>query len=207
MRPRGAALFEQLGLSAEFDSRTGDIRDTDAFERVVLKPGRTSFSISRRSPWFLPPTRSAGTFATNVMGTVDLLSALRRSMRLHGRLHHYRQGLRKSELEQRYRETDALGGHDLIARPRRPPNWRLRRGGVLFWGRAGFASPPPAPATSLSPAIGRVTASCRTSPARCSPKGRFGSNPRAIPPWQHVLSRCGLSSARGAAERSRQSRP
>ncbi len=58
LAPEGEpALFEQLGLSANSIAAPGTFAMRMRSSASFLKPGRTSFFISRRSPWFLPPTR------------------------------------------------------------------------------------------------------------------------------------------------------
>jgi CDP-glucose 4,6-dehydratase len=52
------------------------------------------------------------TYATNVMGTVNLLEAVRHARHQGGGQRHQRQVLRKPEWAWGYRENEAMGGYD-----------------------------------------------------------------------------------------------
>ena len=149
------------------------------------------------------------TFETNVMGTVNVLEAVR-ALRLGGApcdRRHERQVLPESRGRPRAMSRTtrwAAGTHTAPARA--APSWSTaayRRS--FFIGRAGAASPRPAPATSSAAATGAPTASCPTVSARSWPAKPVGvRNPDAVRPWQHVLEPlAGLSVAGGASDGGR----
>lgn len=116
--PEGApALFDQLQLAGRLDHAIVDIRDAEAVSARVaeVRPGivlhlaaQPLVRLSYREP--------VATWATNVMGTVHLLDALRRLgepclavVVTTDKVYDNR------EWEHPYRETDPLGGHDPYA--------------------------------------------------------------------------------------------
>lgn len=108
------SLFEQLGLAGRLDHVVGDIRDRAAVQRVVeqARPDFV-FHLAAQPLVRLSYEQPVETYATNVMGTVHVLEALR--------------GLRKPcavvvvttdkcyenrEWVHSYREEDPMGGYD-----------------------------------------------------------------------------------------------
>jgi len=112
--PTNPSLFEQLGLGGRIRHLEGDVRDLDAVVRAIddVRPDFV-FHLAAQSLVRLSYREPVETYATNVMGTVHVLEALRRASRpcvavaittdkcyenkewLHG-----------------YREEDPMGGHD-----------------------------------------------------------------------------------------------
>ncbi len=188
------ALFRQLGLASEFDSRIGDIRDAEAVKRLIggIKPDIV-FHFAAQPLVLASYEDPTGTFATNVMGTAHVLDALR--------------GLDKPcaavmittdkvyenlNWEQRYRETDGLGGHDPYSASKAAAeiaisSWRrsflaasgvrvasARAGNVI--GAGDWAD------NRIVPDLVRAILAGKQLPVR---------NPRAVRPWQHVLEPLG----------------
>jgi CDP-glucose 4,6-dehydratase len=77
--PTHPALFEQLGLARRIHHRVGDIRDPASLH-AALQESRPHFvfHLAAQSLVRTSYAAPAETFATNVMGTVNLLEALRR---------------------------------------------------------------------------------------------------------------------------------
>jgi CDP-glucose 4,6-dehydratase len=184
------ALFEQLGLSADFDSRIGDIRDAEAFERVVLETRPDIVFHFAAQPLVLASYEDpAGTFATNVMGTVNLLSALRKADGDCAAVFITTDKVYENlNWEQRYRETDGLGGHDPYSASKAASELA-----IASWRRSFLAA---AGVRIASARAGNVIGAGDWAPHRIVPdlaRALFAKkplavrNPRAIRPWQHVL--------------------
>lgn len=191
--PTDPSLYELARVGEGMESVTGDVRDRDAIVAVMgaAKPEvvihMAAQSIVRRS--FAAPVE---TYATNVMGTVNVLDAVR----THG------EGVRvlvnvtsdkcyeNREWEWGYREDEPLGGHDpyssskgcaelVTAAMRRsffadPDGVRVataRAGNVIGGGDWGE--------DRLVPDLMR--AALAGEPVRVR-------NPNSIRPWQHVIS-------------------
>ncbi len=185
-------LFESLGLASDIQHSLGDIRDAESLAATVAaaKP-EIVFHLAAQAlvrPAFDDPV---GTFATNVMGTANLLQALRDTRGLKAvvvitsdKVYDNR------EWPWGYRESDALGGREPYGsskaccehvveafarsyfRPTEggPGIASLRAGNVI--GGGDWAS------DRLIPDA--VRAFAKGNPLRLR-------NPAAIRPWQHVL--------------------
>jgi len=189
------SLFDELGLATRLEDHRGDVRVPETLAREVAdaKP-EMIFHLAAQAIVRAAYADPAPTFATNVMGTVHLLDAVRISGRpcvvivVTSDKCYEDRGLRQA-----YREDDPLGGHDpysaskgaaeiAAASYRRsffPPD-RFRQHGVsVATVRAGNVigggdwSP-----DRIVPDI--VKALMAGQPARVR-------NPDAIRPWQHVL--------------------
>lgn len=200
--PTSPALFNQLSLGSRLEDLRGDVRDAAALEAAIARVQPdvvfhlAAQSLVRRS--YAVPLE---TFATNTMGTANLLSGLRL--------------LKKpcavvvvttdkcyQNLEQgrHYQEGDALGGHD--------PYSGSKAAAEIVTGswRDSFYSPqkildgaaaPVAIATARAGnvigggdwASERILPDCWRSLSRSEPiRVR---NPSAVRPWQHVLESIG----------------
>lgn len=107
-------LFEEADIASGIDSRIGDIRDAEFVTNTVqeMKPDFV-FHLAAQSLVRKSYTEPVATYATNVMGTVNLLEAVRYTGSIRGVLvvtsdkcyenHEWPRG---------YRESDAMGGHD-----------------------------------------------------------------------------------------------
>jgi CDP-glucose 4,6-dehydratase len=192
-RPTQPSLHELARLAEEMESIHGDVRDADAVARAVAVSDpevvihMAAQALVRRS--FAEPVE---TYATNVMGTVNVLDAVRR----HG------EGVRavvvvtsdkcyeNREWEWGYREDEAMGGHDpyssskgcaelvtsafrssFFSDPDGPRVASARAGNVIGGGDWGE--------DRLVPDI--VRAALAGEPARVR-------NPNSVRPWQHVLN-------------------
>ncbi len=188
------ALFDELRLGQEFDSRIGDIRDAEAVGRLVeeVRP-EIVFHFAAQPLVLASYEDPIATFAINVMGTAHVLDALRRldypcaaviitTDKVYENLN----------WEQRYRESDALGGHDPYSASKAASEiaisaWRrsflaasgvrtasARAGNVI--GAGDWA------AHRILPDLVRSLLAGERLPVR---------NPFAVRPWQHVLEPLG----------------
>ena len=117
------ALF-RAGAVRRTDARAiGDVRDAAQRRRASSRErGPRSSSTWRRSRWCAAPSRAGETYATNVMGTVNLLDAVRDVDDVAGgRGRHHRQVLREP------RVTGATARNDRWAATTRTRVARLRR--------------------------------------------------------------------------------
>ncbi len=191
--PTDPSLYELARVGEGMDSIDGDVRDHDAVARAVADAGpevvihMAAQSLVRRS--FAEPR---DTYATNVMGTVNVLDAVR----THGdevravvnvtsdKCYENR------EWEWGYREHEPMGGHDpyssskgaaelvttafrrsFFSAPDGPQLASARAGNVIGGGDWGE--------DRLVPDIMRAALACEEVRVR---------NPNSIRPWQHVLN-------------------
>lgn len=108
------ALFDQLGLSVRMHHIIGDVRDLQALRRVVeeLRP-EFVFHLAAQPLVRLSYEQPVETYATNVMGTVNVLEAIRLSrcacavvVVTTDKCYENKEWLHS------YREEDPLGGYD-----------------------------------------------------------------------------------------------
>jgi CDP-glucose 4,6-dehydratase len=200
--PTSPSLFDQLGLSGRLRHTIGDIRDLKATKSLVAEcQPHFVFHLAAqplvRASYEMP----VETYATNVMGTVHVLEALRglkspcaAVMVTTDKCYENR------EWNRGYREEDSLGGYDpyssskgaaeiAIAAYRRsffPPD-KLGRGSVppvaIASGRAGNVI------GGGDWALDRIVPDCMRALASSKPIGI--RNPHATRPWQHVLEPLG----------------
>ena len=187
--------FDVLSLSTRLADRRGDVRDFEAVTEAIAeaRPGLI-FHLAAQAIVRAAYVEPASTFATNVMGTVNVLEAVRLAGKpaavvvVTSDKCYEDQGLRRP-----YRESDPLGGHDpysaskgaaeiVAASYRRsffPPERFAEHGVTVATVRAGNV-------------IGggdwssdRVVSDIVRSIAAGQPVRL--RNPGAIRPWQHVL--------------------
>ncbi len=189
------SLFDGLGLARRLDDRRGDVRSPETLMREIAgAEPEVIFHMAAQAIVLVAYEEPASTFATNVMGAVHLLDAVRRVGKpcivviVTSDKCYEDRGLRRP-----YREDDPLGGHDpysaskgaaeiVAASYRRsffPPDRfaghrvsvaTVRAGNVIGggdWSR-----------DRIVPDIVRALRSGQ--PARVR-------NPAAVRPWQHVL--------------------
>ncbi len=191
--PTEPSLYELANVAEGMSSIEGDVRDASALAQALAACNpevvihMAAQSLVRRS--FLEPVQ---TYETNVMGTVNVLDAVR----LHGRAVRVIVNVTSDkcyenrEWEWGYRETEPMGGHDpyssskgaaelITAAFRRsffsgPDDVRLasaRAGNVIGGGDWG--------AERLVPDIMRAALAGEVVRVR---------NPNSLRPWQHVLN-------------------
>lgn len=194
LAPQGSTdLFERLGLARSIDHRLGDVRDARLVEGLVREIAPDAIvhlaAQSLVRPSYADPL---DTFATNTLGTANLLEALRKSARpctviVVSSDKCYEPAARA------HVESDPLGGHDpysaskaaaeIVAQSYRRSFFAPERFGehrvALATARAGnVIGGGDVAAERLVPDILRALDEERAVVLR---------NPRSIRPWQHVL--------------------
>ena len=190
--PSDPSLWQLVGGSAGVASTTiADIRDQDDLSKVVraFQP-EIVFHLAAQSlvhPSYDDPT---GTYATNVMGTVNLLEAVRRTPGVRAVVNVTSDKCYQNpETGQAYREDDPMGGRDPYSSSKGCAEL------VTTAYRASFFDKADAPALASARA-GNVIgggdwAADRIVPdtvrAAVAGKPVLVRNPHAVRPWQHVL--------------------
>ena len=108
------SLFELADLESEMDSITGDIRDLPALRECVsyFKP-EVVFHMAAQSLVRASYRDPVGTYATNVMGTVNLLECVRETPETRAVINVTSDKCYENrEWAWGYRENEAMGGHD-----------------------------------------------------------------------------------------------
>ena len=107
------SLYDLAGVAAEVPGRFGDIRDAAAVQRAVAAAApQIVFHLAAQSLVRRSVHEPAATFATNVMGTVHLLDALRTSDGLKAVLVVTSDKVYQGGIGRPLRESDPLGAHD-----------------------------------------------------------------------------------------------
>jgi CDP-glucose 4,6-dehydratase len=194
--PTTPALFDQLGLAGRVKDRRGDIRDLASVQAAVhaAKPDFV-FHLAAQPLVRMSYAQPVETYATNVMGTVHLLEAVR----LAGHactvvVVTTDKCYENSERAHAYREEEPLGGHDPYSSSKGATEL------VVSAYRRSYFSGPDSPVRLASAragnvigggdwAIDRIVPDCirslqggETIPVR---------NRHATRPWQHVLEPLG----------------
>jgi|SRR5665213_253767 len=194
--PTEPSLYELASVGDGLDSVWADVRDRDALGEVVERTSpevvihMAAQSLVRRS--FADPVQ---TYATNVMGTVNLLDAIRlRGAGVRAMVNVTSDKCYENHgAERGYREHDPMGGHDpyssskgcaelvtqafrrsFFSAPEQPRLASARAGNVIGGGDWGQ--------DRLLPDVMRALRTGETLHVR---------NPNAVRPWQHVLNPLG----------------
>jgi CDP-glucose 4,6-dehydratase len=190
--PTQPALFEQIDLAKRLDHRIGDIRDLASVRNVVedAKPDFV-FHLAAQPLVRLSYTQPVETYATNVMGTVNVLEAIRQAGRpcavvvvTTDKCYENRGWVHS------YREEDPLGGYDPYSSSKGAAEL------VISAYRRSYFSAPDSPVRVASARAGNVIGGGDWAPDRIVPDCiRALQRGEAIPvrnkvstrPWQHVL--------------------
>ena len=189
------SLFEQLALEKRLHHRLGDIRDAAVVQQCVAetKPDvvlhLAAQPLVRRS--YQEP---AATWATNVMGTIHLLDALRSLdtpctavMITTDKVY------RNNEWLYGYRENDPLGGHDPYSSSKAAAELAIASWRASFCGAQAHQTPRLRIASARAGNVigGGDWAADRIVPDAMRALGQGQAigvrNPAATRPWQHVL--------------------
>ena len=187
----GASHFELLGLGNKVRHVVGDIRDAAALTNALhaFRPEYV-FHLAAQALVKRSYDDPAGTFSTNVMGSVHLLDAVRRCDSVRSLVYITSDKCYENvEWVWGYRETDRLGGHD-------PYSASKAAAEIIFSAYVrSFFSAREAMGTATTRA-GNVIGGGDWAPDRivpdCIRAVQAGEpirlrNPRATRPWQHVL--------------------
>ncbi|MEZ0218423.1 MAG: CDP-glucose 4,6-dehydratase [Rariglobus sp.] len=190
--PEGPALFNALGLESRLHHHIADVRDLAAIERVITE-ARPDFVFHLAAQPLVRASyaQPVETYATNVMGTVHVLEALRRAARpctviavTTDKCYENREWLHA------YREEDPLGGHDPYSSSKGAAEIAIASYRRSFFSSAGT------PVRLASARAGNVIGGGDWAADRIVPDCiralQLGQpvrlrNPRATRPWQHVL--------------------
>lgn len=192
--PTRPALFDQLGLARRLQHRLGDIRDPAVVQRALaeVRPDFV-FHLAAQPLVRLSYEQPVETYATNVMGTIHVLEALRvldhpcaAVMVTTDKCYENR------ELPHGYREEDPLGGHDPYSSSKAACEIA-----IASWRRAYFQAHPVGIASARAGnvigggdwALDRIVPDCIRALQRDEPIAV--RNPAATRPWQHVLEPLG----------------
>lgn len=190
--PTRPNLFEAAGVGGIMRSIAGDVRNAESLTAAVRETApEIVFHLAAQSLVRASYADPAGTFSTNVMGTVQLLEACRAAT-----------GVRavvivtsdkcyeENAARQPYRESDALGGHDPYSASKACAEIVTSAYRRSFLGAAG-ADIAVASARSGNVIGGGDWAADRLLTDLIAAFGSGGKprlrNPAATRPWQHVL--------------------
>jgi len=187
----GPSHFDLLGLAGKIGHTIGDIRDAAALEGT-LRDFRPEYVFHLAAQALVKRSYDdpAATFATNVMGSVHLLEAVRRCDSVRSLVYITSDKCYENlEWVWGYRETDRLGGHD-------PYSASKAAAEVVFssYARAFFATRRELGTASVRAgnvigggdwAVDRIVPDCIRAIAADEPIRL--RNPGATRPWQHVL--------------------
>lgn len=193
------SLFEAANVGTVIESTLGDIRDLEATKRALLEAQpEIVFHMAAQPLVRLSYHDPVGTYATNVMGTVNVLEAIRACPSVRAVVMVTSDKCYENrEWEWGYRENEAMGGYDpysnskgcseLVCSAYRSsyfnPNDYDRHGVAIASGRAGNVIGGGDWAEDrLIPDFIRAMASGRQLCIR---------SPHSIRPWQHVLEPLG----------------
>ncbi len=186
----GPSLFRELTLDREIDHGVADVRDAEALRRRVLETRPEIVLHLAAQPLVRASYRDPlGTFSTNILGTANLLDAVRAvdSVRVvvvvtTDKVY------RNNEWVWPYRETDTLGGHDPYSASKAGSEIVVDCYRQSFLAAAGVAV--------SSARAGNVIGGGDWSEDRLIPdairawtsgQALVVRNPDATRPWQHVL--------------------
>ena len=185
------SLFRVLGLEARIDHHVGDVRDLSHLRTVVSEAQPEIVLHLAAQPLVLRSyDEPVETFATNVMGTVNVLEAARHLVSVRAIVNVTSDKCYDNrEWEFAYRENDAMGGFDpysaskgaaeIVTAAYRRSFFADAHGPAIATGRAGNVI------GGGDWADNRIVPDCARSLAAGEPI--VVRNPEAVRPWQHVL--------------------
>lgn len=190
--PTRPSLWEAAGVGALVEHHEGDVRDAARVAEVVEAAApEVVFHLAAQPMVRRSYAEPAETYATNVMGTVHVLDAIRRTASVRvGVVVTTDKVYDNREWPWGYREDEPLGGHDPYSSSKGAAELVTAAYRSSFFGDAGTAAIASARAGNvigggdwgedrLVPDIYRAVAA--GEPVRIR-------NPHAIRPWQHVLN-------------------
>ena len=194
--PTQPALFEQLGLGHRVNDRRGDVRDL-ATVRAAVEAARPDFvfHLAAQPLVRLSYAQPVETYATNVMGTVHLLEAVRLAgVRCTVVVVTTDKCYENSERAHAYREDEPMGGHDPYSSSKGATELV-----VSAYRRSYFSAPDSLVRLASARAgnvigggdwaLDRIVPDCIRSLQRGEPIPV--RNRHATRPWQHVLEPLG----------------
>ena len=190
--PTDPALFEQLGLAGRIDHIEADIRDSSTLNRAVADTAPDFvFHLAAQPLVRLSYAQPRETYEVNVIGTVNVLEALRPlQKRCAAVMITTDKCYENREWLHGYREEDPLGGHDPYSSSKAAAEIA-----ISAYRRSFFSNEDAQVAIASARAgnvigggdwaLDRIVPDCMRSLAAGKPIGV--RNPSATRPWQHVL--------------------
>ena len=185
------SMYEQLALDSACESIEADVRDLDALSAAIERVQPDVLFHMAAQALVLPSYDDPlGTLQTNVMGTANVLEAVRRAGRpcsvvivTSDKCYENREWVFA------YRETDPLGGHDPYAASKAAAELVTSSYRSSFFAASDTIRVASARAGNVigggDIAEGRIVPDCIRALSRSESIGVH--NPRSIRPWQHVL--------------------
>ena len=192
--PTQPALFDQLGLAPRLRHHIGDIRDRAALGRALAE-AKPDFLFHLAAQPLVRDSyaRPVETFEVNLMGTVNLLEALRTVAQSCAAVFITTDKCYENrEWVYGYREEDAMGGHDPYSASKGTAELAINS-----YRRSFFQGHPVRVASARAGnvigggdwALDRIVPDCMRALDQNQVIGV--RNPRATRPWQHVLEPVG----------------
>jgi len=189
--PTDPSLFDELGLADEIDHVVGDIRDPQHLASV-LAAARPEFVFHLaaqplvRLSYDLP----VETYTTNIMGTVNVLEAVRATPAVRALVNVTSDKCYENrETGQAYIETDAMGGYDPYSSSKGCSELVTSAYRRSFFGEGSGVAIATARAGNVIGggdwALDRIVPDCVRALTAGEPV--LVRNPDAVRPWQHVL--------------------
>ena len=189
--PTEPALFDKLGLADRIDHNIGDIRDLKHLQGVMIAAQpEIVFHLAAQPLVRLSYDEPVETFEVNVMGSVNVLEAARKTHGVSAVVNVTSDKCYENrEWEFAYRENDPLGGYDpysaskgaveIVTAAYRQSFFADESVAAVATGRAGNVI------GGGDWALDRIVPDCIRALAACEPIAV--RNPDAVRPWQHVL--------------------
>lgn len=188
--PTKPDLFSMLKLESEMNSVTGDVRDGELLQKAVNEAKPEIVLHLAAQPIVRESYKNpAATYETNVMGTVNILEAVRRTDSVRSFLNVTTDKVYKNnEWEWGYRETDVLDGYDPYSNSKSCSELVTHSYKSSFLDEAGVAVSTARAGNVIGGgdfAVDRIIPDC----VRAVSAGRKIQvrNPHSIRPYQHVL--------------------
>jgi CDP-glucose 4,6-dehydratase len=188
------SLFEVAGVAAGMTSIIGDIRDRDALEQALVAANPQIVIHMAAQPLVRASYDDpVGTYATNVMGTVHLLEAVRKTRDVRAAcIVTTDKCYENREWVWGYREDEAMGGHDPYSNSKGCAELVTSAYRRSFFAGAGTGTSAAISSGRAGNVIGGGDwAADRLIPdilrAVADDRPVLIRNPLAIRPWQHVL--------------------
>ena len=187
--PTEPALYELAGVGRDLVSVNGDVRDAELLRRTVAEHRpEVVFHLAAQALVRASYEDPAGTFAVNVLGTVNLLEAVRAADDVRVVVNVTTDKVYAPHVGSApYTETEPLGGHDPYSTSKAASELVTSSYRVSF----------PGGATLATARAGNVIGGGDWAADRLIPdlmRGALGSepvvvrNPDAVRPWQHVVN-------------------
>ena len=193
--PTNPSLFGLAKIGQVVDSRIGDVRDLEAVARVVVDSKAEVVLHLAAQPLVMGGySDPVGTFATNLMGTVNLLQAIRSAPDVRAVVNVTTDKCYKNDdFGTAFRESDPLGGSEPYGTSKACSELATQAFASSFFDPRGYSDHPVAIATARA---GNVIGGGDWGENRLLPDivRSFENNrsvmirrPDATRPWQHVL--------------------